>query len=220
MAEAVYSEAKTRKGYRARRKLLQAAAEVFSERGKEGTSVLAVCERADVGRTSFYNYFETIDELIDAVANELISDFAAGMSETYHGLDRGVDRLAGCLRFCLERAHADPTWARLVMQLDAVSNDVRAVFDEGGRPDVEGSIASGAFSLTRRDIPVFLNLMRAATIAAGRDLSTGHADRTVIPQVVAMVLCAGGMKRSDAQQLAGKPLPKAAHRLLTGPWER
>lgn len=75
-------------------RLVEAAATLFAERGVAGTTVTAICERADVARQTFFNHFETKQ----AVAHELALRGHAFFLETLdqarrEGRDTG-DRLA------------------------------------------------------------------------------------------------------------------------------
>ena len=69
--------ATTRRREATRRKLLDAAAQVFAEVGLDAASVEAICERAGFTRGAFYSNFETKDELFlelaGTVARERVS---------------------------------------------------------------------------------------------------------------------------------------------------
>ena len=45
-------------------RILEAAAALFGERGVEATKVADICERADVAHQTFFNHFETKQELV------------------------------------------------------------------------------------------------------------------------------------------------------------
>jgi AcrR family transcriptional regulator len=47
-----------------RRKLVRAAARLWSEQGYEGTTVEEICAAAGVGRTTYYLYFESKEQLL------------------------------------------------------------------------------------------------------------------------------------------------------------
>ncbi len=50
-----------------RRKLIDAALLVISEKGVDGTAIADITEKADVGFGSFYNYFSSKKELVSVV---------------------------------------------------------------------------------------------------------------------------------------------------------
>jgi len=63
---------------RARERILEAAIALFSDRGFAGTSVSAICERADVGKPALYWHFDSKEGLLaavlDAVAGSWIEE--------------------------------------------------------------------------------------------------------------------------------------------------
>ncbi|MFB7892660.1 TetR/AcrR family transcriptional regulator [Microbacterium sp. NPDC056044] len=81
-----------------RQKLLDAAALVFAEVGLDAASVEAICERAGFTRGAFYSNFETKDELMlaltEQVAGEKIDDVAARVAQLQ---ERGEDLDPGAL---------------------------------------------------------------------------------------------------------------------------
>ncbi|WP_119727545.1 TetR/AcrR family transcriptional regulator [Thermomonospora amylolytica] len=60
----------TRRRAETRRRLLDAALDVFAERGLRGASIEEVCDRAGYTRGAFYSNFRTLDELLLAVADD------------------------------------------------------------------------------------------------------------------------------------------------------
>ncbi len=75
----------TRSRERTRRKLLDAAAQVFAEVGLDAASVEAVCDRAGFTRGAFYSNFESKDELFlelsGIVANERVEAVRSRVGE-------------------------------------------------------------------------------------------------------------------------------------------
>ncbi len=66
-----------RKRRQARQRIIQAAQELFLERGFDGVSVGDIAERAEVGRTTFFRYFGDKQEVVFAKEQELIETIAA-----------------------------------------------------------------------------------------------------------------------------------------------
>ena len=82
-----------RRKQQTRRALLDAAMEIFAERGLHATRLEDITEKADLGKGAFYNYFESKDALIA----ELISEGVQRVSTNLEGIDRSgsfKDRLA------------------------------------------------------------------------------------------------------------------------------
>ena len=72
----------TPKARRTRAALIKAAKSLIGREGTAGVNVMTACAEANVGRTSFYNYFEDIDVLIAAVAFEAAADIKARFDES------------------------------------------------------------------------------------------------------------------------------------------
>jgi AcrR family transcriptional regulator len=80
-----------RKKLAVRRSILEAASDLFAERGLGPTTVDQIAERADVSQTTFFNYFPTKASLVDALVADLVTMFA-GMVAAAQGADQPVAR--------------------------------------------------------------------------------------------------------------------------------
>lgn len=60
-------------GIQTEARIVDAARELLSERGLEGTTLKAICERADVRSGSFYNLFDSKEEVVLRVVGEAIA---------------------------------------------------------------------------------------------------------------------------------------------------
>jgi AcrR family transcriptional regulator len=66
-----------RKQRQARQRIIDAARELFLERGFDGVSVGDIAERAEVGRTTFFRYFGDKQEVVFANEQELLDTITA-----------------------------------------------------------------------------------------------------------------------------------------------
>jgi AcrR family transcriptional regulator len=89
------------------RLVLQAALELFAERGVHGTSIPLVLERAGVGASSLYRRFESKEALVNAVFRDAKQRLATTLRE---GPGPTPQLLAGDLA---PRATFDAFWSRL-----------------------------------------------------------------------------------------------------------
>ena len=75
-------------------RIVEAAAFLFGERGVEATKVADICERADVAHQTFFNHFETKQELVREIARAG-HDFFVAAIDTATGAGRNTgERLA------------------------------------------------------------------------------------------------------------------------------
>lgn len=75
------------------RALISAAVAIISENGVGGISPRAVCERAGLSRSSFYEYFPSKDDLLAAIAIQAFDDWAAELEAAMAAAAPGRPRL-------------------------------------------------------------------------------------------------------------------------------
>ena len=100
-----------RKRRQARQRIIQAAQELFLERGFDGVSVGDIAERAEVGRTTFFRYFGDKQEVVFAKEQELIETIAAaGQAEgtAAASATEAVEQLRPIVLALCAQAAADP----------------------------------------------------------------------------------------------------------------
>jgi AcrR family transcriptional regulator len=69
-----------------REDILSAAQELFSKEGYQNTSVESIVQRAGIAKGSFYNYFKSKDEVMDAVLQRMAESILTDVKEVL--LDR------------------------------------------------------------------------------------------------------------------------------------
>lgn len=154
---------------RSRRAIIGAFGRLIAEMPLEDITVSALAREADVDRKTFYQHFGTIDRLLDAVAEEVVSDMldeaerAAGVgpgSELDERLTREllvalVERLGGDLstrRRLYENIPADVLVDHLSRPLMSQVVARGLVMRDQSGPDLEMTLAfvlGGVFSLYR-----------------------------------------------------------------------
>ena len=72
-----------RRKARTRGALLAAGQRLFGEQGFDATTVAEIADAADVAIGSFYNYFDTKDELLAALLYETLPSICAAWSEAH-----------------------------------------------------------------------------------------------------------------------------------------
>lgn len=109
VAQAVGGEAKaprTERGRRTLRKLLDAAAEEFGEKGFHEASVSSITRRAGIALGSFYTYFDSKDALFRALvadmSEQVRTSARSALSEGMSALEIERAALAAFLRFAAE----------------------------------------------------------------------------------------------------------------------
>jgi AcrR family transcriptional regulator len=135
-----------RRAAETRLKLFRTALRLFTERGFQNVTVEDITEGADVGKGTFFNYFESKDhvlgvmtELQMAHVREAVESAAAGKTNihaTLHHLFQGLTKEPG----------QSPDFARTVIGAFLASNLVREQIEQQmseGRRMIAGVIAEG-----------------------------------------------------------------------------
>jgi AcrR family transcriptional regulator len=101
-----------RKRRQARQRIIQAAHELFLERGFDDVSVGDIAERAEVGRTTFFRHFRDKQEVVFAREQELLDTIAAaGQADDTpapRSTSEAVEQLRPVLLTLCAMATADP----------------------------------------------------------------------------------------------------------------
>ncbi len=109
------------KGARTRRKLVDAAEEVFNTYGYYDASIVKITEAASVAQGTFYVYFRSKKEIFDEVVADLNRRVRHAMSEAARGATSRLEAerlgFAGFFRFTTEH----PALYRVIRQAEFVS---------------------------------------------------------------------------------------------------
>ena len=101
-----------RKQRQARQRIIEAARELFLERGFDGVSVGDIAERAEVGRTTFFRHFGDKQEVVFAKEQELLETIAAAGQAADTAAPRSateaVEQLRPIVLALCAQATADP----------------------------------------------------------------------------------------------------------------
>jgi AcrR family transcriptional regulator len=101
-----------RKRRQARQRIIQAAQELFLERGFDGVSVGDIAERAEVGRTTFFRHFGDKQEVVFANEQELLETVAAAShaddTATPRSATEAVEQLCPIVLAVCAQATGDP----------------------------------------------------------------------------------------------------------------
>lgn len=134
-------EPRTARGRATKRKLLDAAAKEFGERGFHEASISGITRRAGTALGSFYTYFDSKEAIFSALVRDMSASVAkaaaAGMAQGTEGIEREREALAAFLAFAREhkeiyriideaefadpasyRAHYEETGRRIAARLD------------------------------------------------------------------------------------------------------
>ena len=82
----------------ARERILDEALNLFSERGLEKTTVADIVERCQIARGTFYNYFQDMNALFDALIDQLNLQVVEAIQHTRNNTSNLYDYLYGTFK--------------------------------------------------------------------------------------------------------------------------
>ena len=132
-----------------RTKLLDAAMRVFAAPGASPPVIDDVIREANVSRGTFYNYFDSLDQVLLAIGQELNNQMTSDILPVYDVLTKPWQRAAVASRLFLVRALLDPKWAGFVTRADTWQHTTLVA--EYMAKDLENGKAAGDFKFDRTD---------------------------------------------------------------------
>ncbi len=196
-----------RRKARTRRALLAAGQRLFGEQGFDATTVAEIAETADVAIGSFYNYFDTKDELLAALLQETLAEHLRRMQARRAGIDDPAEAISVAHRHFVRLASEEPGWARLLVRLDV---PYRVTDDVLGRPamrDLRAGIAAGRFQVA--DPRLALRASGGALIAVMHAVLLGELGKRADCEHAEGVLRSFGLDPAEAAEIARRPMPGA-----------
>jgi AcrR family transcriptional regulator len=138
---------RTERGRRTVRKLLEAAAQEFGQRGFHEAAITGITQRAGVALGTFYTYFESKEELFRALVRDMSQATRAHVAEAVRGApDRlAAERLGLAAFIAFTRKH--PELYRIIEEAQFIAQDVYRehylTFVEGYREGLAAAAARG-----------------------------------------------------------------------------
>ena len=138
---------RTERGRRTVRKLLEAAAQEFGQRGFHEAAITGITQRAGVALGTFYTYFESKEEVFRALVRDMSRATRAHVAEAVKGApDRlAAERLGLEAFIAFVRQH--PELYRIVEEAQFVAQDVYRehylTFVDGHREGLAAATAKG-----------------------------------------------------------------------------
>ena len=200
--------AKRRRATRAR--LLEAAYDVMADVGVDAAKIKDITDRADVGFGTFYNYFETKDELANQVLDCVINDYGRRNVMATRGLRKKDPALIMpvSMRLVMREAARTPMWQWWALRPDLLVDRMRDGFGPFGRRDIRDAIDRGIFRLEPEEVDSAWALANWMMVGGIHDIVVGQrapdSDVFVVNAIVRMM----GVELNEARRISSTVLPK------------
>ena len=194
-----------RRRERTRLRLLAAAAKVLAQYGEQKATIEDFVEAAGVSRGTFYNYYGTVEELLDDLWEYVGQDPFLAIQDACSSIESPAERFTAKARLILQLADQNKTWGWVLYFLSAGHPTVKGELLSYPAPDLKEGIDAGAFS--------FDNLESATDLAVGTLRSALHAlisenrEENYVLEICTMLLRAFGVDDAEISNLTSGHLP-------------
>jgi len=189
------------------RAALITAAQSFIAAGKLNVPVLELTQAADVGMGSFYNHFDSKEELFDAALTEVLDMHGALLDELTESLEDPAETFARSYRLTgrLFRRRPEESRGLLSSGLALLSSD-RGVVPRARR-DISAGVDAGRFHVA--DMSLALAIVGGALLGLGQLLhdEPERDDAETADKVTEHVLGLLGMPADEDRRICQLPLP-------------
>ncbi|TQM26363.1 TetR/AcrR family transcriptional regulator [Nocardia bhagyanarayanae] len=195
-----------RRKARTRAALVGAAQSLLAE-GRLNVPILEITQAADVGMGSFYNHFQSREELFQAAVEEALDRHGALLDVLCEDLEDPAQVFAQSFRLTGRLHRRNPTLSKVLLAdgLGLVSSE-RGLAPRARR-DIEAAADAGRFQV--RDSELAMTIVAGAALCLGR-LLHDHPERDdaeAADQVTEDLLRMFGLPADEAAEICRRPLP-------------
>lgn len=189
------------------RAALVTAAQSFIAAGKLNAPILEITQAADVGMGSFYNHFQSREELFQAAIEEALDRHGAALDLLCENLDDPAQVFAQSFRLTGRLHRRNPTLSKVLLSngLALIRSD-RGLAPRASR-DIEAATRAGRFQV--QDVELAMTIVAGAAICLGQLLhdQADRDDAAATDQVTEDLLRMFGLPTAEAHEICQRPLP-------------
>lgn len=189
------------------RSALVRAAQGFIAAGKQNVPILELTHAADVGMGSFYNHFDSRDQLFRAAVEDALDRYGTVLDELTVGLDDPAHVFAQSFRLTGRLHRRSPELSKVLL----TNGLALAGSDKGlaprARRDIEDGVRAGRFTVG--DPELAMVIVAGAALCLGQ-LLHDHPERDdaeATDQVTEDLLRVFGLPPDEAHEICQRPLP-------------
>ncbi len=183
------------------------AAQTLIAHGKTNVPILEITQAADVGLGSFYNHFETKEQLFEAAVEAVMDGYGQLLDDLTGDIEDPAEVFACSFRLTGRLYRREPELSRVLL-----NNVLRLLSAEDGlapraRRDIAAATEAGRFDVT--DLDVAVTMTAGALLALGQllhDQPARDVEQTT-DGVTEDLLRMFGVPRRQAQRICALPLP-------------
>ena len=193
-----------RRKARTRQALIDAAVRLIAEGRGERASIAEITEEADIGFGSFYNHFDSKEQLFGTASGELLEQWGQVIDQACADISDPAQVFAVSLRISGRLGWTHPDIARF---LTGVSLDAPRGLAPRAWRDIRAGQAAGRFTITDAEIALSAVAGGLLALLRLRDRHPERVDEASVDQLTEACLRLLGVSASEAARLVASPLP-------------
>ncbi|MEZ5660811.1 MAG: helix-turn-helix domain-containing protein [Burkholderiaceae bacterium] len=177
----------------------------MGERGIDAATMQEIADRADVGAGTVYSYFRSKEELAIAVLEHLMYSLAVRIEKVTNTFDDPAQVYAFGVRTVIDTATGDLRWKQLLDRSEVIAEAIYRQMGPFAIRDLRLATAAGRFKVS--DAELCFRMAAHAIVGVARAITNGELAGSAIDETVVVLLCATGIGRDEALELAVRPRP-------------
>ena len=187
---------------RTRASLIEAAYRVFARKEADAVTIDDIIAEASVARGTFYNYFQTREDVLKAVAASLSDEMNQQIWAQSVAIDDPAERMAIAIRQFLHQAIRDSTWGWFIVRIGLVAAPLSETIERGVMTDLEAGMRLNRFQVD--SVQAAIDLILGTGLMAMRTILEGHTEPDYPEQIAKIILKTLGVANAEAHSIAFK----------------
>jgi AcrR family transcriptional regulator len=195
-----------RRKQRTRAALIQAAQELIAA-GKLNVPVLEITQAADVGMGSFYNHFESKEELFEVAVADVLDNHGALLDQLTEAIEDPAETFACSFRLTGRLFRRRPQESRILLVGGLSLSELGRGLGPRALRDITAAAAAGRFTVD--DPKLAVAVAGGALLALGKLLQEEpeRDDAASADRVTEDMLRLFGIPADEAREICRRPLP-------------
>jgi AcrR family transcriptional regulator len=198
-----------RRRERTRARLLEAARRVIGEKGFDAATIADITDAADVGFGSFYNHFESKEEILSVLVTHSVEALGSEVDRLVTDLSDPAEMVATGVVETVSMAVSDPFWGWFMARVGLGERP------EWGEPlvrrlarDIRLGAETGRFAVN--DPTLNTTAISGATLGVVRAALSGYVGDDTGPELAEGCLRLLGLRPADARRVVARVSSRAA----------
>ncbi len=187
---------------RTKKQLVRGALKVLARKDLGDISISDFTHEAELANGTFYNYFQSKDELMQSVSLSIAEDLAHSIEKSFVGDEQPYEKLATGAMVFFRKAYIDQDWARSLIRIALSNPQLTEALRLYPLNDIRKAKKLGKFDFSSEEAA--LNVFLGSIFFSIKSLSENHWKVGEEKEIVLLIFKALGMKEVLAKKTIEK----------------